>query len=581
MRNKAYFVMVLVFLCAASEGLSQSSTLSQQNQDSQKANTQLALRVATETLELASQLQSPTNRIKIRSTAAALLSNLAPEKASKAYADIAADFRGMESAFASDEGRMREAAVALRAEVVRQLSEHNPSQALDFLRSTSSFTSQELDAADSEAHLNLFVAGRMVSVDPRRAYALVINNLPKKVCALIPELILSLRVKDDQLARELTVALLNKLLSSDLAGDSDAFLGAVNLLQADTPRPDIISGRVASRQSPRLLMEQKRVELFKRLYSAALTPTGKSQDRPRQLDAANLQINEPAPNSTAALNTYVHSVENTQTKTERLLTAYQEQIANRPINEVLNALLEAPKDLTDSLYQQAAWKVASSGDLATAEQILGNIEDPGERRSLLDQLFSEEVSAAAARGDKRRVREMLARVSSSETRMRLLIEAANICRAGGRSEMATTMLEEAASQLSSRAMNATQQALRLQMACAFAQLGMSERAEQILTPEVQQLSDVVEAGMRIGGFMKETDVYENGELSLESDGVISRLYYNCAEALSTLASTDPSRALAAADLFFHLETKLMARLYVAKGALSNVDQQDISEKNLD
>jgi hypothetical protein len=117
--------------------------------------------------------------------------------------------------------------------------------------------------------------------------------------------------------------------------------------------------------------------------------------------------------------------------------------------------------------------------------------------------------------------------------------------------------------------------MRLQIASAFAQLGMSERAEQLLTPEVQQLSEVVEAGMRIGGFMKETDVYQNGELSLASDGVITRLYYNCTEALSALAVTDPPRALAAADLFFHNETKLMARLYVAKGALSNPDESII------
>jgi hypothetical protein len=288
-----------------------------------------------------------------------------------------------------------------------------------------------------------------------------------------------------------------------------------------------------------------------------------------------LQINEPATNSTAALNTHLHSVENMQTKTERLLTAYQEKIANLPINEVLNSLAEAPKDLTDSLYQQVAWKVASSGDLASAEQILGNIEDPSERRGLLDQLFSDEVSRAAAIGDKRRVREMLTKVSTSETRAHSLIVASNIFRAGGRSETAAMMLEDAANQLSTRAMNSTQQSMRLQIASAFAQLGMSERAEQLLTPEVQQLSEVVEAGMRIGGFMKETDVYQNGELSLASDGVITRLYYNCTEALSALAVTDPPRALAAADLFFHNETKLMARLYVAKGALSNPDESII------
>jgi hypothetical protein len=369
------------------------------------------------------------------------------------------------------------------------------------------------------------------------------------------------------------VALLEKLLSSDLARDSDAFLGAVNLLQADTPKPDVISGPAAGRQS--LLTEQKRAELFKRLYSAALTPPGKSHDRPQQLAAANLQIDGPATNSTAALNTYKHSAENMQTKSERLLTSYQEKIANLPIDEVLNSLAEAPKELTDSLYQQAAWKVASSGDLASAEQILGNVEDPSERRGVLDQLFSEEVSRAAAIGDERRVREMLAKVSSSETRARSLIVASNIFRAGGRSETAAMMLEEAASQLSTRAMNSTQQSMRLQIASAFAQLGMSERAEQLLTPEVQQLSEVVEAGMRIGGFMKETDVYQNGELSLESDGVMTRLFYNCTEALSALALTDPSRALAAADLFLHNETKLMARLYVAKGALSNLDESII------
>lgn len=573
MKRKAQALLLLIVLGSICSCTAQVVTMPPGNRE-KNADSRAALRVVTEVLDGASQIQSPLNRIKIKSEAAALLLKTEPENVAKAYGNIAADFDGLAASIELDQEGLREQALALRTDVVRLLSEHNAVLALEFLRSTNSFNSrQPSPSADSEAQLNLVVAAKLVSVDPKRAYDLARNNLSRKVTALVPELVVSLRGEDEKLARDLTDALFERLVGSDLARDEDAFFGAITLLQIDLQSSEEKPSDSNPAKLP-LLAAQRRNELIKRLLSAAMGGHGKSHGLPQQLAAANLQITGQG-GSAAAFNSFVIATSNLQNETEELIRSYQVKIETRPVNEVLGELPEAPVVIRDSLYAQAAWKIAATGDITTAAQALSNVADRDERRNLLDRLFSEEISRAARRGDRDQVREMLGRLSSNEVRLRAMIQASIDFGLRDGSEAARRTLEEALSQLGPRARNAGELELHLQISNGFAQLGLLDKASDSLTPTVQVLSDVVEAGRNIGGFIDGSDSYEDGELSLISNGPIRNLYFECAEALEVLGRIDLPRALAAANLLAQPETRLMARLYAARGALRNADQTGI------
>ena len=573
-------IVALLLLLHPSPCNGQSDTSEARKSAPKPGSVRDAVRIVTETLESTSELRSPANRIKVRRAAAGILWKLDNARALEAYSDIVNDFRelSVEAEGVDGEPTFPETVARLRAEVARQMGEHDPSLAMNFLNSTSSLATRQADtpvpSGDSETQLKVFLAGKMASKDPRRAYDIAMTCLSEHAYAWLPELIISLKGKDERLARDLVSALLDKLLAGDLADNSETFLAAVDLLRVDAKGGDENHNGEASNnlRSHSLLQEQKKALLVNRLLAAALSPAGKARWLPSQLATSGLQFSDSAPTAAQTLDRYLASSGDGTPAAERVLRDYQERIAKSPPSEALAGVADAPKELRDLLYQQVARQAASSGDVATAEQIIaGHVSDAGRRRELLDRLLREEISGAASRGDMGRVRELLPRLSSPGERARALVEAADKFRSTGGGKTATALLEEAISQISPRPGNASQLGLRLQIAGAFTRLGSPDRAADILGSAVRQLNEVIDAAKVVGGFVRETDVYEKGELSLVADGAIIGLYYDCAQALSFLGRVDLDRALAAADLFQQPEARLMARLLATEGALGDSD----------
>lgn len=573
-------IVVLLLLLLPSTCNGQSNTSEARRAARKPGSVRDAVRVVTETLESASELRSPANRIKVRSAAAGVLWKLDNARALEAYSGIVNDFRelSVDAEGVDAEPSFPERVARLRAEVARQMGEHDPSLALNFLSSTSLLTTRQGNTPDlnrdSETQLKIFLAGKMASKDPRQAYDLAVSCLSENRYASLPELIINLKGKDERLARDLTSALLDKLLAGDLAANSETFLAVVDLLRVDAEGDDENhnGGSSNNLHSHSLLQEQKKVLLVNRLLAAALSPAGKARGLPAQLANSGLQFSASAQPAALAFERYLASSGNGVPMAERMLRDHQERIAKSSSDEALAGVAAAPKDLRDVLYQQVAWQAASLGDFTTAERIIANhVSDAGRRRELLDLLLREELSGAATRGDTGRVRELLTRLSAPEERARALVEAAANFRSTGGGETAAALLEDAVSQIRPRPGNASQLGLQLQIAGGFTRLGLSERAADVLGPAVQQLSEVIDAAKAVGGFVRETDVYEKGELSLVADGAIIGLYYDCAQALSFLGLVDLDRALAAADLFQQPEARLMARLLAAEGALGDSD----------
>ncbi len=78
---------------------------------------------------------------------------------------------------------------------------------------------------------------------------------------------------------------------------------------------------------------------------------------------------------------------------------YQMTINSAPVETALDSVTEAPVQMRDYLYQQVASKVATSGDMARARQILSeHVTNPAQRQTALHNLQQQEVNSAADKG---------------------------------------------------------------------------------------------------------------------------------------------------------------------------------------
>jgi len=574
MKNHA-FVMALALTLVATLGLPKAIPALPSAPAAISDTKVNALSLVVEILKSTAGLRSPSNRVKIRSLGVTLIAAFDPALAKTTCWEIEGDFAELFGAVNEGAGAVSKQAVdTLRAEAVRSIADADAALAIELLRNTSTPAQHVPNTDDTE--LEVYIASRLVDRDPNKAYDLIRQLQPESFSPLLPDILQRLGARDMRIASDAADGLANRLLRIDLTMKPDAFFTAVGLISLSrssggvhTPPRD---------ESKGMLSREKERALFNNLVTAATGPRGAANGLAQQLAGLLPAASDIAPESAAILRRQLESPRRQAGQTGAIGSDFWERIGDLNVAEAVGLIGREPKEAREMLYQQAAFRAISSGDITLARGIAERfVTRTYDQQEILKQVSSEEVLKAVAAGDITSARIQLTQASPEE-RAQLLIKAAKSIQAGKDAKQPLNLLEEARATLGGRPKNVAQLSLRLQLAAALMRHD-AVRAGDILEATVYQLNEVLVMAAALDGYLSDGPVLKDGELDLSNSSAIISMYLSCSHELAALAQYDYERAVTIASQFQRPEVQMMSKLLAAEGALAEQKPMKVTGLN--
>ena len=261
-------------------------------------------------------------------------------------------------------------AMQMRQEVMQVLSNNDPELALSFLRSTRELTNPVDGQPDQEIRLEITLASQIAGKDPRRALQIAEDSLTRGYSSGLTNVISGLRISDPLLAARLAKETAAKLQTEKLLVTPEAANLTVNLLRlahSPAPKPAMLDGPDGTSASPdiALLSEPEYRELFMKALSESLafspevgTPYSGEMNAVRNLlssfKSMPTEMRSLAPASIAAIDEKTASLDMAFNPQDRVRQNIQTMLYRDPVDQVMEAVKQAPSDMRDSLYQQLA-----------------------------------------------------------------------------------------------------------------------------------------------------------------------------------------------------------------------------------
>jgi hypothetical protein len=538
-----------------------------------------ALDVIDEVGEEAQGLKLVENRVRLQVAAADLLWSRDEKHAREILNAALAGLANANASLAADDPRREQLArqsLNLRREIMQTVAQHDPQLALDFLRNTRPPPAPPAQGRnqyqiDQELALEASLADQVAARDPRQALRIADEILSRGISGQLANVLEHVRASDPEGASRLATDIARKLRTANYATNYEAsnlalyLLNATRTPDANAARPALVVGRPTI-----ALDDQTRRDLLSTAVNAALSSpngapaSGSTQYLLNSLQAYLPEIERSLPAQAQALRR--RAGESART----MPNASQREIQNAAQAGTVDAMLDiaskASPEAREQIYRAAAWKALNDGAPERARQIVGeHFENAQARAQMLHELEQQLFWRAAQSGDIGQARAQLARFARPEEQTGLLLYLARTVADRGDVEGARQLLDEVWSQIGGRAKNQAQFSTQLETAQIYARLA-PERAFEIVESAVERVNELVAAASVIDGFGQEA--FEQEELKVQNGYAWAALVTQCGEVLALLARTDFERAVSAADRLQRLETRLPARLAVARGVLS-------------
>jgi hypothetical protein len=554
------------------------------NQEVLKAR---GLALLTEIANSFSQIRLPQTRVRAQLQAAQLLWPSDEKLATKLSGDA---IEGVKEYLADvDSGdqdyyQTYELAMQLRQEVVQILGPHDPEATLIFLRTTRVLANPEVGQSwDRELALELSLASQMSAKDPKRAMQIAEETLKKGYSVSLIEIIARLRAPEPELAAKLAKEIAAKLQGENLLKNQEASSLAISLLRmahspvrwfqtppSDAPPPP--------KTQATLLSEQEYKDLFEKALTEALSynaPPSNSYS-PEKNSAQNIlntlksmtpEMAGYAPASVAVVEKRVVELNTPSDPQSARWQKYQETINAGTLDEGMQEVGRAPREMREALYQQVAQKALSLGDPLRARQIVkDNISNPAQRQQALSNLEQQAIRMDISKG---KIEDALGGVSNLRTpreRAMILGEIVNQIGPGQKRAAALNLLEQARNLVgaSTRAESQEQMTALLEVARGFSRYD-SKRGFEVVEPLLDQFNEMSAAALVLNGFGQ--DFYRDGELSMENGNSVANFGNQLILTLGTLATSNFDRAKSGAERLERPEVRLIAYLAIAQQAI--------------
>jgi hypothetical protein len=451
--------------------------------------------------------------------------------------------------------------------------------ALNFLRATRTLSPPEAlrfsGQGNQELQLELLLASQIIAADPKRAFQMAEDTLKRGASPSLNDTLNRLRSKDPDLAAKLAHDIAAKLMNERLLTNQEAAYLASGFLQIVRlgGRRQLGGGEGAANTS--LISEDEFRDLFQRVLTEALSyspPAVNLYNNERNL-AQNLlgtlkqmsaDLQRYAPDRAAALEKKWLEINGLGDPQGELRQRLQMTINNGTPDAALESVTQAPREMRDQLYQQVASKIAQTGDLARARQIINeHVTNPMQRQQALRSLEHQAIYSAVARGKVDEALRNLANFRPVSERAQILGQLVSQIGPGLKKSTALLYLEQARTMLGSSPQAEDQQQMYALLAIgrAFSRLG-SIRAFEIVEPLVDQFNDISAAALNMNGFGHK--YYQDGEVVMTNGNVVAETGNQLGTTLGNLALANFERAKAAADRIHPADLRLNAYLNIAQ-----------------
>ena len=515
--------------------------------------------------EQAMSLHAPSNRIRAESTIADLLwahdekrARALFKSASEELAAVVADLDLSDQEASQQLSWINQ----LRQEMVNRISARDPDLALAWLRATRvqgpadpRFKwNTEIDTS-LEMHLALLIAKK----DPARTLELARARLAQGVSYPLISLLGELQQKDPATAQKLYREMVDQIKSADLARNQDQANVAWNLLWFQPPQAN----------------EDTYRDLLGTLASAAIeiTPTDQASinlamNICNQLPSVMQQIEKYAPERAAALRQWSQNAERSFDPNTRMYQEINRVGQTGTIDDMIALALKYPEELRTQIYQQAAWKAFSNGDVTRARQIITDfVSDPAQRRQMLAQFDNQSLENAINEDKIAETRHLLKAIKGVDRRVQILARMANHLAAKGDKKGALELLNEAKALVYAAPPSMNQLSAQLELARSYASLD-PDQSFAIVLPLLAKANELIAAATVLDGF--DVRYLKDGEWLTPGMSGLGNLVSNLSQTLAMLARLDFDRARSMADQLERPELRLAADLDIARAALARV-----------
>ena len=552
-----------------------------QNMRNERTRKAKGLALLTETMPSVDHLRLPETRVELRIKAGQLLWKSDPKRASKLFAQAADDVRELIVRMSTPEEAAYDSyqlAMQLRQQLIRALAPHDPEAALKFLQSTR--IPAELAVGDGQSDpelpLEFQLINQVVAADPKRAFDLAEDLLKRTSSAMLVETLSQLAAKDRELAVRLARDIAAKVMRQDLVKTREAAYLASSLLNIVRSTHTVTFSNGDGVTTTRMLSDENYRDLFLKLvdevmgysaptpitnytpeYEAARTLASVIRQMP---DEMKRYAAERAPSVDKKLADLLGPGEQPMADWQR----YQTTVNSAPVENALDSVNEAPAQMRDYLYQQVASRIASSGDIARARQIVSEkVTNPAQRQAALFTLQQQEVNSAAEKGRYDEALRLLSKFRASAERNALVTQILDQLNPGVKRQLALQYLAQGKNIITSstRAEDQEQMHNLLVLARVFARYDV-DQAFEIVEPLLAQFNELSAAAVTMNGFDRE--YYREGELVISNENPVAVLASQFSDTLATLAMFDFDRAKTTADGLDRLDVRIRAFFFIAQ-----------------
>jgi len=532
----------------------------------------------------AATLKLPENRALILSSAADLIWTRDEKRARALFKDALNNLSSTAIRFSpkmsKEQSRSYQMYVQQRTEILQIIARRDVDLALEMLRASrlpvvpATTTGMEIKLPDEDMRLEQRLAIQVAANDPKRAFQMAEDSLAKGLSLDLLSLLARLNDKDTELAGRFASSIVSKLRSESSTTSPEAIWIAVMLLRMGIQPEDDGSGTFVSLGStgggrtPFKLEERQIRDLMEMVTTIAL---GSTPDPSlfTLLPSLMPEFEKRMPERAPALRRRMAESVRMLDPQERMFVEYHELRQRGTIEALLEAAAKAPDKARNMLYEQAAWKTLNKGDAERARQIvIDNIRDSSSRDRILESFDQMSLWDAMRKEKINEVRQKLSRIKSKEERAGILTQLALGAAMKKDRKLALELLNEALPLVNFKPKSDVQLYTLLQVGRVYA-LVEPVKAFEMIESLVDQANDLLSAASVVSGFFLPSGVFKKGEMVLPPGySNVSMRFRQFGKELATLALLNFERAKAAADKFQRNEARIMARLFIVQGVLS-------------
>lgn len=446
----------------------------------------------------------------------------------------------------------------IRLNLVMRIAPHDGEMALNALRQTqlpASLKSSRWNP-QAEANLEFQLASFIATKNPELALKIARSSLSRDglswpLISFVPQLAQT----DAKSAQVLYGEVVAQLASDNVGKNSELANQALYLLTSFQP-PQADEGTFR--------------DLLTTTLGAVLnlnreTQMGLSiaQNSYHMMEALTPLVEKYAPTRSAELRNWSRAVERVIDPGSRMYQEINRLTQNGSVDELLALAEKYPPEYQDSVYQNAAGKAMTGGDVARAKEIAGKIKDPVQRRQFLDQIEQQAANNLKSEARLAQARVLVGRARTLGQKIALIVQFSQSLANANQKDDALALLNDGKILVTSAPSSAEQVKAQVYLAQAYAKLNAGSTFA-MLQPLIIQLNELVAAAAVLDGL--DYRYFKDGEWEPVANS-LGMIVGGLDESLIELGKTDFDRALTLAEQIDRPEIRTLIEINLAQAAL--------------